>query len=92
MRCKDCRKCLPSRSAERMGFRNYWICMEGRFDEKLPNGHRVSTAYAWSGIVGPNKAVAAAQKDCPFFERKENDDKESTHTDQPDRIPREITG
>ena len=30
-----------------------------------------------------------------FFEpdiRKENDDKESTHTDQPDRVPREIAG
>jgi hypothetical protein len=70
-RCKDCRKCVPSRSAERMGFKNYWTCTEGRFDEKTPSGYVAPTAYAWRGICKPNKGVAKAQKDCPVFERKE---------------------
>jgi hypothetical protein len=65
-KCKDCRNCLRSGNARRMGLRNYWTCLEERFNP----GQKVLIAYAWSGICRPNKAVAAAQKDCPFFTRR----------------------
>ena len=40
------------------GFR----CEKGRFDKNGPRHY-----FSWSGIWRPNKTVAAAQKECPFF-------------------------
>ena len=66
--CENCGKLEEDKEAEEMGFKNYWRCTEGRFDSKMPDGSPVPGCYAWSGICRPNKAVATAQRKCPFFE------------------------
>ena len=40
-------------------------CRKGRFDKRKPRW------FAPVGITKPNKTVAQAQKDCPFYNLKE---------------------
>lgn len=40
----------------------YYTCSKGRYGGVLQ-------WFAWSGIVKPNKTVAKAQRDCPYFKR-----------------------
>src|SRR4030042_4318690 len=68
-RCRCCAKLQEDKEAETMGFKNYWRCSEGRFDySKMGHGSIIPGCFAWSGICRPGKAVAAAQRKCPFFE------------------------
>ena len=66
--CKNCALLEHDRAATHLGYENYHHCTEGRFDPTLPDGSKVPGSYAWSGIAGPNKAVARAQARCPFFQ------------------------
>lgn len=45
---------------------DYWRCQMGRFDQPMARSY-----FAWSEIKRPNKTVARAQTDCPFFIKKE---------------------
>lgn len=68
-RCRCCAKLEEDKVAENLGFKNHWRCSEGRFHSKIPDSPPGwPGCYAWSGICRPNKAVAAAQRKCPFFE------------------------
>jgi hypothetical protein len=67
-RCRNCAKLAEDKEAEEMGYKNCWRCLAGRYDHKVPGGDTVPGCYAWGGICRPNKAVAAAQRKCPFFE------------------------
>jgi len=40
-----------------------YTCIKGRFDHQ-----GIPQWYAWRGLSRPNKAVARAQKKCPFWE------------------------
>jgi len=67
---KECRCCAnleEDKKAESLGYKNYWRCTEGRYDPVMPDGSTVPGSFAWSGVSRPNKAVARAQKHCPFF-------------------------
>jgi hypothetical protein len=66
--CEACAHLVEDKEAECIGYKNYWHCAKGRFDTALPDGAPVPGCWAWIGIQRPNKAVAAAQKKCPFFE------------------------
>ncbi len=45
----------------------WFRCRHGRFDIKGRSG-QIPRYFVWNGIWQPNKTVAVAQKDCPFFE------------------------
>ena len=58
---KECRFCALLGS-EIWGSEECFRCQAGRHDDKYG-----TCSFAWSGIWRPNKTVAAAQKDCPYF-------------------------
>lgn len=64
---KQCRYCDLVVEGEPYQGRKTFTCSRRRFDgsEVNPPAHQW---YAWSGISRPNKRVAEAQKECPFFE------------------------
>jgi len=71
---KECRACAHVVKGEQWHERDSYTCDMGRFDEpslssnipgENPGHHHY---YAWRGINRPNKAVAKAQKKCPFWE------------------------
>ena len=73
---KECRFCgqlkligetLPAGEKLLPGEEYRYRCSVGRLDMKMPDGSTVPNSWAWSTIVLPGKAVAAAQKDCPTF-------------------------
>jgi len=57
---QECRFCDELGRHLRQG-KEWFRCQHGRFDTVVPR------YFAWSGIRQPNKTVAAAQKDCPYF-------------------------
>jgi len=61
------RETLPAREKLLPGEENRYRCSVGRLDMKIPGGGTVPNSWAWSTIILPGKAVAAAQKDCPVF-------------------------
>ena len=70
-RCYRC-ACLESKDfqfgapgqVENLAYR----CSKGFFDVTLKKeGGKAPRYFAWSGIVGPNKTVRQAQKDCREF-------------------------
>jgi hypothetical protein len=66
--CRLCAHLAPSAASERMGYKNYWRCTEGRFDFTLPNGDVLPGCWAWRTICKPGKAVFKVQRRCPKFE------------------------
>ena len=66
---KECRFCDELICNERQG-KEWFRCWHGRFDigDRFSPGGMISRYFAWSGIWRPNKTVAAAQKNCPYFE------------------------
>ena len=66
--CRNCGHLVPDTEAEDMGYKSYWRCNEGRFDQKLPDGRPVHGCWAWSTICKPGKAVLKAQRHCLLFE------------------------
>ncbi|OGN92325.1 MAG: hypothetical protein A2Z75_04415 [Chloroflexi bacterium RBG_13_50_10] len=64
---KECRACACIIKGEQWRDHDWYTCSKGRFDEpSLTSGRH--HWYAWTGINRPNKAVAKAQKKCPFWE------------------------
>jgi len=66
---RECRFCGLLKEVEDPlpGEEGNYRCSAGRFDTEIPSG-QILVSYAWSGIWRPNKAVARAQTDCPYFE------------------------
>lgn len=64
----QCRFCDELICSEFQG-KKWYRCRHGRFDqpEPLHPGQMIPRYFAWSGIWKLNKTVAAAQKDCPYF-------------------------
>lgn len=58
----QCQVCKHLECSKAFSDRHVYRCRIGRFDQ---DGFHCF--YALSGIIRPNKAVAAAQKDCPDF-------------------------
>lgn len=63
---KECENCALIVEGEPHFDKKWYTCSQGRFDgPKLsPGAHQY---FTWGGIQRPNKAVAKAQKHCPFF-------------------------
>lgn len=59
---KECRFCALLKE-EIWGNQRLFRCQKGRFDDKFG-----TCSFAWSGVWRPNQTVAAAQKDCPYFQ------------------------
>jgi hypothetical protein len=66
--CRHCSHLVEDKEIEKVGYKNYWRCEQGRFDDRMPDGDYISSSYALSGINRPNKSVAKAQMKCPSFE------------------------
>ncbi|MBM3157323.1 MAG: hypothetical protein FJ004_08585 [Chloroflexi bacterium] len=61
LRKKECRFCALLESSI-WGDKKYFRCTKGRFDDAWG-----TQWFTWRGIRKPNKKVALAQENCPYF-------------------------
>lgn len=67
VQCRDCKLLMPRRGENGgKAFPWYYRCEMGRFDKGGKPRY-----YAIRGIWAPNKSVATAQANCPFFIEKD---------------------